>query len=64
MKALCLLISCLVLAASGLTGCNTAEGLGRDLEMAGHNLATTAEKAQKDGPPKPPPPPAPPRPSR
>jgi len=64
MKRYYLLIFCLGLAASGVTGCNTAEGLGRDLEMAGRGLATTAEKAKEEGPPKPPPPPAPPRPSR
>jgi len=65
MKAPYFLIFLFGLGAVGLTaGCNTAEGFGRDMQMAGQGIANTAEKVKEDGLPKPPPPPPPPEPSR
>jgi predicted small secreted protein len=36
----------LVLAASGLAGCNTTAGFGEDIKAAGSSLERNAEKKQ------------------
>lgn len=38
----------LLVASTGLTGCNTARGVGQDVEAAGSGIAGTAEDVQDD----------------
>ncbi len=38
----------LFVASLGLTGCNTARGLGEDVEAVGAGVAGTAEDVEKD----------------
>ena len=60
MKAPYFLIFLFALVVIGMTaGCNTAEGFGRDMQMLGHGLSSSAEKVKNEGQPKPPPPPPP-----
>lgn len=39
-------ISCLAAAGFGLTGCNTIEGVGEDVEAAGDAISDTARDAK------------------
>jgi predicted small secreted protein len=43
---LALLVSALGLSATALTGCNTSEGFGEDVESVGEDIQDEAEEAQ------------------
>jgi predicted small secreted protein len=56
------LLAALAIAAT-TTGCNTIEGAGRDIAVAGDTVSETARDTRPPPPPppRPPPPPPPPR---
>lgn len=41
-------ILAITFCVAGLTGCNTFEGVGKDIKSAGGALADTAEKAKRE----------------
>jgi predicted small secreted protein len=43
---LALLFSALGLSATALTGCNTSEGFGKDIESVGEDIQDEAEEAK------------------
>ncbi|MFN7275888.1 MAG: entericidin A/B family lipoprotein [bacterium] len=40
-------IAALLLAALGMAGCNTVEGVGKDIERGGERLQDSAEKTRR-----------------
>jgi entericidin B len=41
------LLACMLAVALVLSGCNTIQGAGKDLELGGEKIQDTAEKAKK-----------------